>query len=152
MNNLKSVDNPTTPLYPLRIAAELTGTSVYALRQYVDRRLIIPFKTDTNRRLYSLVDIQRILCIRKFLDEHGLNLAGISTMFAQVPCWLLKPCPDDDRLKCDANTSITEPCWGVSQKGATCQDEDCRTCSIYRLPEKCRDIKSIFKESIKQLI
>ena len=55
-----SIDNPTDPLYPLRVAAELTGTSIYALRQYVDLGLIIPFKTPTNRRLYSKVDIKRI--------------------------------------------------------------------------------------------
>jgi DNA-binding transcriptional MerR regulator len=145
MSDFKSIDDPAAPLFPLRIAAELTGTSVYALRQYVDLGLIIPLKTQTKRRLYSRADIQRILCIRKFLDDHGLNLAGISTMFAQVPCWLLKPCPEKDRQECDAYTSVSEPCWQVSRKGETCQNEDCRDCPVYKLPEKCSDIKSIFR-------
>jgi len=139
------INDPTTPLFPLRVAAELTNTSVYSLRQYVDLGLIIPFKTPSNRRLYSHIDLQRILCIRKYLDEHGLNIAGIKAMFAQVPCWLLKPCSAEDRESCDAYESLTEPCWQVSVKGPTCKNEDCRTCTIYRLPEKCSDLKSIFK-------
>ena len=79
--NRSSIENPTTPLYPLRIAAELTNTSIYALRQYVDLGLILPYKSPSNRRLYSKVDIQRILCIRKYLDEYGLNIAGIKALF-----------------------------------------------------------------------
>ena len=141
-----SIDNPTAPLYPLRVAAELTGTSVYALRQYVDLGLIIPFKTPTNRRLYSKVDIQRILCIRKYLDEQGLNIAGIKALLASVPCWLVKPCPIEDREKCDAYTSVAEPCWQVTVKGPTCQNVDCRECDVYRLQEECNDLKSIFKK------
>lgn len=141
----KSIDNPTTPLYPLRVAAELTGTSVYALRQYVDLGLIIPYKTSTNRRLYSKVDIQRIKCIRKNLDEQGLNIAGIKALLASVPCWLIKPCPIEDREKCDAYTSVREPCWQVTVKGPTCQNVDCRECDVYRLQERCNDLKSIIK-------
>ncbi len=141
-----TIDSPTAPLYPLRVAAELTGTSVYALRQYVDLGLILPFKTSTNRRLYSKVDIERILCIRKNLDEYGLNIAGIKALLAAVPCWIIKPCPAEDREKCDAYTSTTEPCWQVAIKGPTCQKVDCRECDIYRMHEECNDLKSIFKK------
>ena len=141
-----SIDNPTAPLYPLRVAAELTGTSVYALRQYVDLGIIIPYKTSTNRRLYSKVDIQRILCIRKYLDEYGLNIAGIKALLASVPCWIIKPCTIEDRDKCDAYTSLIDPCWQVSVKGPTCQNVDCRECDVYRLQEECSDLKSLFKK------
>lgn len=144
--NTNSIENPTAPLYPLRVAAELTGTSVYALRQYVDLGLIIPYKTPKNRRMYSKVDIHRILCIRKYLDEYGLNIAGIKALLAAVPCWAIKPCPEADRVKCDAFTSLDKPCWQVSIKGPTCQNVDCRECEVYRLHEECNDLKSIFKK------
>ena len=144
MSESKIID-PITPVYPLRVAAELTGTSVYALRQYVDLGLILPYKTETNRRLYSQTDIQRIRCIRKYLDEYGLNIAGIKTLFAQVPCWLIRPCSEKDRANCDAYTESHEPCWQVSKKGAACKNEDCRTCNVYQLPNQCVDVKSIFK-------
>lgn len=142
MNPLKDL---TKPLYPLRVAAELTNTSVYALRQYVDLGLILPHRTINNRRLYSQVDIMRVRCIRKYIDDYGLNIAGVKAMFAQVPCWLIKPCSMADRQNCDAYTAITEPCWNADYKGVECQKEDCRTCSVYRLPETCTDPKSLMK-------
>lgn len=139
-------DDPTAPLYPLRVAAELSGTSVYALRQYVDLGLILPFKTSSNRRLYSKTDLSRIHCIRTCLDVHKLNIAGIRAMFAQVPCWLLKQCSADDQSKCDAYTAIADPCWTVSNKGPACRETDCRLCPVYRMSENCQDLKTIFKQ------
>lgn len=138
-------NDPTKPLYPLRVASDLSKTSVYSLRQYVDAGLILPYQTPSKRRLYSQIDIQRIKCIRKYLDEYGLNIAGIKVLFAQVPCWLLRPCNEDDCFQCEAYTSSTEPCWQITVKGPACKNEDCRTCAVYRLPEECDDIKSIFK-------
>ncbi len=135
----------TSPVYPLRVAAQLTNTSVYTLRQYVDLGLILPYKTSTNRRLYSEADIRRIKCIRRYLDEMGLNIAGIKAMFAQVPCWLIRPCTAKDREYCEAYTLSNKPCWEVSQKGEACKNEDCRVCNVYQLPNKCVDVKSIFK-------
>ncbi len=144
MSEAKKLDN-TTPVYPLRVAAELTNTSVYTLRQYVDLGLILPHKTKTNRRLYSQADIHRIHCIRKYLDDYGLNIAGIKAMFAQVPCWLIRPCTNEDRENCGAYTISHVPCWQVENKGPECENEDCRTCNVYQLPGQCVDVKSIFK-------
>lgn len=139
------IPDSTTPLYPLRVAAELSGTSVYSLRQYVDLGLIIPYRTESKRRLYSQVDIDRINCIRKYLDDYGLNIAGIKTLFAQTPCWLIRPCTPEDRENCEAYTCLTEPCWNVKEKGSACRAADCRTCEVYKLAEKCSDIKTMFK-------
>ncbi|MBC8216615.1 MAG: MerR family transcriptional regulator [Candidatus Marinimicrobia bacterium] len=141
----KLFDDPAKPLYALRVASELSKTSIYSLRQYVDAGLILPYKTSSNRRLYSQVDIKRIHCIRKYLDDYGLNIAGIKAIFAQVPCWLLKPCSEADCRQCDAYTSATNPCWQVTVKGPTCKNEDCRVCPVYRLPEQCSNPKSIYK-------
>ncbi len=141
-----SKPDPTTPLYPLRVASQLTNTSVYSLRQYVDLGLIIPYRTGKNRRLYSPVDIARIRCIRKYLDEYGLNVAGIKLLFAQVPCWLLKPCPEEERQACTAYTSSTEPCWQIQNRAPTCQNTECRLCPVYQLPDRCQDLKMLFKQ------
>ncbi len=142
----ETFNDPTKPLYPLRVASELSGTSIYSLRQYVDEGLIIPYKTSSNRRLYSQVDIKRIQCIRKYLDEFGLNIAGIKAIFAQVPCWLLKPSKEEECKECDAYQSPSIPCWQAQNKGPACQNENCRICPVYRLPEQCSDPKSIFKK------
>ncbi len=142
---IDKLNDSSTPLYPLRVAAELSNTSVYSLRQYVDLGLIIPFKTESNRRLYSQIDIHRIKCIRKFLDDYGMNIAGIKVLFAQVPCWIIKPCTAIDYQQCEAYTSIGEPCWNVAAKGPECQNADCRSCDVYSLSEKCSDLKTVFK-------
>ena len=134
------------PLYPLRIAAELSSTSVYSIRQYIDRGLIIPYRTPANRHLFSNVDIARPKCIRKNLDEFGLNLAGIKAQFAMTPCWLIRGCSEVDRQSCDAYDSVTSPCWMAARKGPECMNTDCRTCAVYKLPEKCENLKDLFKK------
>ena len=135
----------TEPLYTLGVAARLSSTSVHSIRQYIDKGLIIPFKTKTKRHLFSEVDILRLKCIRKYLDEQGLNIAGINALFSLVPCWIIKPCTKEDRESCDAYTSSTHPCWKASVKGPKCMNTDCRTCDVYRLPEKCMDMKGFIK-------
>jgi len=49
------------PVFSISIAAQLLGISVHTLRMYEREGLIIPFKTRTNRRLFSENDIERIL-------------------------------------------------------------------------------------------
>ena len=141
-NNLSDL---TEPVYTLKVAATLSGTSVYSIRQYVDKGLLLPFRTDTNRHLFSKTDIQRLKCIRKYLDNMGLNIAGIKAQFAMVPCWNIRPCPIEDRDICEAYSSVVSPCWEVSAKGSECEDVDCRTCNVYQLPNTCNDLKSYLK-------
>lgn len=139
----------TDPVYTLGVASKLSGTPVHSIRQYVDRGLILPFKTGTNRHLFSEVDILRLKCIRKYLDDQGLNIAGINALFSLVPCWIMKPCSESDRENCDAYTSVSEPCWTASVKGPICRSTDCRVCNVYRLPEQCTDMKSMIKQMTK---
>ena len=141
--------DPTTPVYPLRIAAKISNTSIYSLRQYIDQGLLFPHKTKTGRHLFTQIDVLRIQLIRKELDENGLNFAGIKRLLAQIPCWLIKPCSEKDYSNCDAYTSSIEPCWQVTVKGPQCKETECRTCEVYRLVEKYDDIKTIFKEYFK---
>jgi len=138
--------NSTDPVYTLAVASKLSNTPAHSIRQYVDKGLILPFRTDRNRHLFSEVDILRLKCIRKYLDEQGLNMAGINALFSLVPCWIIKPCSEEDRETCDAYASVSEPCWKASVKGPKCRNTDCRVCSVYRLPEQCTDMKSMIKE------
>jgi len=146
MENLVSQKETTDPVYTLGVASKLSETPAHSIRQYIDKGLIIPFKTDTNRHLFSEVDILRLKCIRKYLDEQGLNLAGINALFSLVPCWIIKPCSEEDRKDCDAYNSTSEPCWKATVKGPQCKNTDCRICNVYRLPEQCTDMKSMIKQ------
>lgn len=136
------------PVFTIGITSRLTNTSVHTLRLYEERGLIIPFKTETKRRLYSRSDIGRINCIRQHLDAEGLNIAGIKAVWSMVPCWLFRPCTEQDRHACDAYTHTTLPCWEVETKGPECADADCRTCDIYLLGARCSSMKSMYKKLI----
>ncbi len=139
-------NSSTEPVYTLKVASRLSSIPSHSIRQYIDKGLIIPFKTPTNRHLFSNVDILRLKCIRKYLDEQGLNVAGINALFSLVPCWIIKPCSEEDRENCDAYFSIKEPCWQASNKGPKCRNSDCRVCDVYRMPEKCTDLKDFIKK------
>lgn len=140
-NNIDS----TQPVYTLKVASRLSSTPTHSIRQYIDKGMILPYKTDTKRHLFSHVDIQRIKCIRKLLVEQRLNVAGINAMFSMIPCWIIKPCEVEDRKNCDAYNSTSYPCWLASNKGPKCLNSDCRTCEVYKLPEKCTNLKDIIK-------
>ena len=144
-NSLQNHHN-TEPLYTLSVASKLSFVPAHSIRQYIDKGIIIPFKTNTKRHLFSEVDILRLKCIRTYLTQNGLNIAGIKTLYSLVPCWILKPCSEIDRESCDAFNSDTEPCWQASEKGLKCKNEDCRTCEVYKLPEKCTNMKEFIKK------
>lgn len=139
------------PVYTIGIAAKLTNTSVYALRTYEKKRIIIPHVTRSNRRLYSISDIERIKCIRTHLDEGGLNVAGIKALLATVPCWLIKPCSKESQRICDAYTNTLIPCWEAEHKAPECVDADCRTCAVYLMGDSCGDVKSLNKQFFVQI-
>jgi len=134
------------PLYTISIAAKLTNTTVYTLRMYDDKGLIIPHRTRTGRRLYSDTDITRLHCIREHIDRQGLNIAGIKSLMAMIPCWLLKPCIPEEWMQCAAYESTTDPCWQAANKSSACRNEDCRYCPVYHIPERCTDVKSLYKD------
>jgi MerR family transcriptional regulator/heat shock protein HspR len=144
---MKSLENNNSsePVYTLAVASKLSFTPTHSIRQYIDKGLIIPFKTDTKRHLFSEVDILRLKCIRNYLHDQGLNIAGINALFSIIPCWIIRPCDMSDRLECEAYTSIKSPCWMASNKGLKCLNTDCRQCEVYKLPEKCAGPKEFIK-------
>jgi MerR family transcriptional regulator/heat shock protein HspR len=138
----------TDQIYTLGVASKLSNTPQHSIRQYIDKGLIIPFRTETNRHLFSETDINRLLWIRQQLNEKGLNFAGIKALNSLIPCWKIKPCSVETRKKCEAYNSTDFSCWEASNKGPQCKNEDCRVCEVYQLSGPDQDIKSILKELI----
>jgi len=136
----------TEPLLPIGIMAKKFNISVHTLRLYEAEGLILPFKTKTNRRLYSRSDLNRITCIRGLIRQQGLNLAGIKGLLALIPCWDLLPCSRKDRDHCAAYTDSAAPCWTVMRKAKRCRNADCRECKVYQSTADCNNIKSFLKE------
>jgi MerR family transcriptional regulator/heat shock protein HspR len=138
----------TTPVYTLSTTSSLSGIPVHSIRQYIGKGLIIPFKKVSYRNLFSQVDILRLKYIHKLLNEGGLNIAGIRSLLAVIPCWVIRKCSSEEHENCKAYHSDSYPCWEASQKGTRCRNSDCRECDVYRVVENYPDVKSFLKTLI----
>ncbi|KZL40508.1 MerR family transcriptional regulator [Secundilactobacillus collinoides] len=67
---------------PIGTVMRLTELSARQIRYYEEQGLVIPTRTEGNRRLYSLNDIDRLLEIKDYLTE-GINMAGIKEIYDQ---------------------------------------------------------------------
>ena len=68
------------PVYVISIAAGLAGCHPRTLRIYEEEGLLEPVRTDTNIRLYSDDDLQRVRVIRYLTQVRGVNLAGVKLL------------------------------------------------------------------------
>jgi len=141
------IDNKA-PVYTLSVVSELSGIPVHSIRQYIDKGLIVPYKKESNRHLFSQVDISRLKYIYRLLKESGLNIAGIRAMLAMIPCWAIRSCNREERQECQAYMSSEFPCWEASEKAPACRNTDCRECFVYGIVEDYPDMKSFIKTII----
>jgi MerR family transcriptional regulator, heat shock protein HspR len=121
------------PVYTIGIAARKLGVSVHALRLYEREGLIRPFRTETNRRLYSDVEIHKVEWIKQMIREMGLNFEGLRRLIALVPCHKhRKDCSKEVRAVCPAHNSKDAPCWAhETECSATDGGNACRSCPVY---------------------
>jgi MerR family glutamine synthetase transcriptional repressor len=68
------------PLFPIGTVMQLTELTARQIRYYEEHQLISPARTDGNRRLFSLNDIDSLLEIKDLIDK-GVNMAGIKQLF-----------------------------------------------------------------------
>jgi hypothetical protein len=64
------------PIFTLSVAADLLGLHPRTLRIYEEKKLVVPARTDGNRRRYSQMDIEKFQAIR-LLTRGGVNLEGV---------------------------------------------------------------------------
>ncbi|USS87026.1 MerR family transcriptional regulator [Fructilactobacillus cliffordii] len=65
---------------PMGTVMKLTSLTARQIRYYDDSGLVNSERTESNRRLYSLNDIDRILEIKDYLDE-GMNIEQIKRVY-----------------------------------------------------------------------
>ena len=104
------------PVYTIGVAAAKLNVSVHSLRQYEREGLILPFKTASGRRLYSDLELKKVRCIKRMIQEDGLNFEGIRRLLALVPCWILRNCSQKHRDACRAYHRAERPCWDTEEK------------------------------------
>ena len=138
MSDLNIPDNE--PVFPISTAAKLLGISVHTLRMYEKEGLILPSKSGSNQRLYSLKDIERIQCIRNSIRKDKISIAGIKSIMSFIPCWEIISCGSIP-AGCRAFTNHKEPCWLMRKKDKSCDGKDCRECEVYKTYSDCEKIK-----------
>ncbi len=133
------------PVYTLGIASQLSEIPAHSIRQYIDEGLIIPFKLESKRHLFSRNDIDRLKMIRSLVRDKGLNFSGVRALMAMIPCWSIRECSENERWSCGAYTENFQPCWMASEKGRLCKNKHCRDCEVYQSLDKDTGVKSILK-------
>ncbi len=144
--NIESVKlENNKPVYTLGVASQLAEIPAHSIRQYIDMGLIIPFKLESKRHLFSQNDINRLKLIQGLIHKKGLNFAGVRTLMAMLPCWAIRECPESDRRSCGAYADNFIPCWEVSEKGRLCKNENCRECEVYQTLDLNSSIKTVLQ-------
>ena len=133
------------PTYTISNAAKILNISVHTLRMYEREGLIIPFRKDSNQRLYSEQDLERVRCIQKTINVDKINIEGMRRVLALLPCWAIINCKTKDRENCEYYQSHTKPCWMINHKNNMCVDRDCRDCEVYQSFGSCSSIKDKLK-------
>ena len=75
------MEKENKPLFTLSVTAEIVGVHPRTLMIYETERLVIPYRTKTNRRRYSQSDIKKLQFVRYLTNKKGVNLAGVRCVF-----------------------------------------------------------------------
>lgn len=68
------------PVYVISVAARLAGLPCWVLRVLDQEEIVVPVRTDSNRRLYSDRDITLLSRVRHLTEERGVNIAGVKVI------------------------------------------------------------------------
>ncbi len=148
-SKLEQIENSEIPLYPISSAAKILGISVHTLRMYEKEGLILPFKKESNHRLYSESDIERLKCIRRAINVNKISINGIKAIYSLIPCWELTNCSKEDRNNCEAFLSHSHPCWSFKHLNNICYNKECRNCNVYRNFTECWRVKELITSKVK---
>lgn len=70
----------TLAVFPIGTVVQLTDLTPRQVRYYEEQKLIKPKRSETNRRMYSLNDVDRLLEIKDYLNE-GMSIQAIFNFY-----------------------------------------------------------------------
>lgn len=82
-------------VFPIGTVMKLTDLTARQVRYYEERELIKPHRTETNRRMYSLNDVDRLLDIKDYISE-GWTVQAIFNKYNQPKKEATKQLTDED--------------------------------------------------------
>ena len=68
------------PVYVISVAARLAELPCWVLRVLDQEGVVVPVRTDSNRRLYSDQDIVVLARVRHWTEVRGVNIAGVKVI------------------------------------------------------------------------
>jgi DNA-binding transcriptional MerR regulator len=72
--------DPTKGLFSIGVAAEIIGVEPHVLRIYERKGVIRPSRSDGNRRLYSMADLELLEYVHFLTHVRKVNLPGVLAM------------------------------------------------------------------------
>ena len=91
----------------ISMAAEMLGMHPQTLRKYERLGLVQPSRTVGSMRLYTQDELERLRTIKHFVDELGINLAGVQRLLSIAECvQRLRPLVTQDTGRADARRRI----------------------------------------------
>jgi hypothetical protein len=75
--SIDGAGSETEPLYVISVAAKLVRMPAWTLRVLDEQGIVVPKRTDKNRRLYSDRDLGRLARVRTLTEEMGINMNGV---------------------------------------------------------------------------
>jgi MerR family transcriptional regulator/heat shock protein HspR len=83
----------------ISMAAEMLGMHPQTLRKYERLGLVQPSRTIGSMRLYTQDELSRLRTIKHFVDELGINLAGVQRLLLVAETVRrIRPLLDEDAL------------------------------------------------------
>jgi MerR family transcriptional regulator, heat shock protein HspR len=68
------------PCFTIGVVHQMIGLHPQTLRHYERIGLVRPQRSDGKIRMYSAKDLERIALIKRWIDDLGVNLAGVEVM------------------------------------------------------------------------
>ena len=68
------------PVYVISVAARLAGLPCWVLRVLDQEGIVVPVRTDSNRRLYCDNDIALLARVRHLTEDRHVNIAGVKVI------------------------------------------------------------------------
>ena len=100
-------------VFPIGSVMKLTDLTARQICYYEDQQLITPERTEGNRRMYSLNDMDRLLEIKDYISE-GCNIAAIKKKYAEREAKLNKTISEDDVRRALHNDILQQGRFGAS--------------------------------------
>jgi MerR family transcriptional regulator/heat shock protein HspR len=103
-------------LYFISMAARLLDMHPQTLRKYERLGLVRPTRTIGSMRLYSRDELERLRLIKHFVEEAGINLAGVQRLLTIAESvQRIRPLMREDATRADTRRRLAQEIQRISE-------------------------------------